>query len=482
MADAELSGAPPRKRQRLSSLRTKQLLAEHGAPVEAEDTDAAEGLSLQELQDADFSWTIVRGHVYAIGDFIPHHPGGPLIWRCVGEDATELFEAHHASRSAQAVLHTLKVGCIRPDGGKTNKAGRESLDECCLRAELNRRMASFLEVPALPEAEAVALMMLVLFSIWTTLAYMNGWMMLNVALSWFWARHLDAGLHSAVHGDFKYSRVVHRCLLQTYSVLCHHMLDYYQGSSHGVGLSQHFQHHLYTNDVARDPDMADFAGGRNWVRRHPCNPWHEYHEWQCIYWLAVLCVLEPVSETLTMVAACVMGTLQLLEPPVDRALFKLRLKDVASWWAEALLNPEYQGAAFFFQPWWQALGSLLLSKAVAKLVLLPFADVQHFLVPDVTEDCVLHEEFVVTQLRTTANLKLHNPLAQLLDFLMFHGDSLQVEHHLWPAMSFVRLRAAAKVLRKACADLGLPYQEVGYWEAYSQVWQQVRQHAAQPHT
>merc|ERR1711879_379926 len=110
----------------------------------------------------------------------------------------------------------------------------------------------------------------------------------------------------------------------------------------------------------------------------------------------------------------------------------------------------------------------LLSKAVAKLVLLPFSQVQHFLVPEMaaSEERQGGEEFVLTQLRRTANLKLSNPVARVLDFLMFHGDSLQVEHHLWPAMSFMRLREASQLVRDTCAELGLPYNEVGYWEAF----------------
>merc|ERR1712146_603869 len=125
-------------------------------------------------------------------------------------------------------------------------------------------------------------------------------------------------------------------------------------------------------------------------------------------------------------------------------------------------SPGYQGAAFLFQPWWQAFVTLMLAKAIGKIVLLPFAEAQHSLMPD-TDTSI--QEFVVRQLQTTANLRLHGPVARALDFLMFHGDSMQIEHHLWPAMSFVRLREASVVLKLACVELGLPYHEIGYLEA-----------------
>eukprot|EP00933_Yihiella_yeosuensis_P043508 TRINITY_DN38327_c0_g1_i1.p1 TRINITY_DN38327_c0_g1~~TRINITY_DN38327_c0_g1_i1.p1 ORF type:complete len:511 (+),score=86.46 TRINITY_DN38327_c0_g1_i1:28-1533(+) len=424
--------------------------------------------TLDELQEAEFIWTIVNGRVHAIDKFIPHHPGGPLIWRGVGEDATHLFEAHHASEASRKVLAKYEIGEIPSMKCKMGP----------LRAELNRRVARFLEMPKDPKAEIVALSMLILFTLWAYLAYVKGWLVLNVVLAWFWCRQLDAGLHSAVHGDFGYSKALQRKLLQIYCVLCHHMMDYYKGTIYG--LSQHYQHHMYTNDIRRDPDFTAFAVGRNWIRRSGCNPWKEYNQWQCLYWLAVKCLLEPVSELFTMVSTCMNGATQILEPPADLPRFVARISDVASWWIEAMIGPGYQGVLFMFQPWQQALCTLLLSKAISKLVLLPFSEVQHFLLPEDQEDCGDDPEFAVEQLRTTANLRLSNSVIRFIDFLMFHGDSLQVEHHLWPSMSFVHLREVSDIVRRTCAEFQIPYHELGYWEAYAKFLHQVRQHALQP--
>lgn len=425
--------------------------------------------SLQDLKALDFEWTLINGRVYNLSDFILIHPGGSLIWRAVGQDATELFHAHHYSQLAATALASCELGHV-PD----------LLSEVApLRAELNRRVAA-LEAPG-TAAESVAISMLILFFLWAFLAYVQGWWVLNVLSSWFWWRHLDAGLHSAVHGDFRHSKLLQRRLLQVYSVLCHHMLDHYKKAVDGSSLSQHYLHHLHTNDFRLDPDWANFAVGRNWVRRHPCNPWQAYNCYQRFYWLPLRCLIEPLSEVFTMLSTCLNAAVQLLEPP-DVKRFRALLQDVASWWLELMISPGYQGAAFLFRPFWSCLAVLLLAKAFAKLVLLPFAEVQHFLQPDAETDSEAskREEFVVRQLRASANLKLENPVIRFLDFLMFHGDSLQVEHHLWPAMSFVQLRAASKILRASCAELALPYSEVGYFEAYRRVWHQVRNHAEQP--
>ena len=48
--------------------------------------------------------------IEAIDGFIPEHPGGRLIWSAVGQEATDLFRAHHASKTAEAALEKCFVG------------------------------------------------------------------------------------------------------------------------------------------------------------------------------------------------------------------------------------------------------------------------------------------------------------------------------------------------------------------------------------
>jgi len=61
---------------------------------------------------------------------------------------------------------------------------------------------------------------------------------------------------------------------------------------------------------------------------------------------------------------------------------------------------------------------------------------------------------------------------------MFHGDSLHIEHHLWPAMSFVNLQQASRIVKSTCEEHGVPYHEISYLQGYAKIYQQVREHAA----
>lgn len=74
-----------------------------------------------------------------------------------------------------------------------------------------------------------------------------------------------------------------------------------------------------------------------------------------------------------------------------------------------------------------------------------------------------------------------------VDWLMFHGDSYQIEHHLFPALSFTQLARASTVVKRTverwkCNGSGdgprdIPYYQFSYWEGYRNIFRQLRRHA-----
>merc|ERR1712232_510618 len=205
---------------------------------------------------------------------------------------------------------------------------------------------------------------------------------------------------------------------------------------------------------------------------------------------------ESVGELLSMAKNCIDAGGRLLEPPCESWPMRRRVGELLALGVEVMFNPGYQGIAFFYQAWWQALGTLIVARAVSRIVLFPFAEVQHYMPEHVDASDHLYpqdqlfstlgdradveDEWVIRQLKTTADLKFESAISRCIDFLMFHGDSLQIEHHLWPAMSFTNLRRASGIVRETCAELGLPYYEITYWDGYTKIWDQVRFHARDP--
>ena len=40
-------------------------------------------------------WLIIHRRVYDVTEYIPHHPGGAMIYVKAGGDATQLFDSYH---------------------------------------------------------------------------------------------------------------------------------------------------------------------------------------------------------------------------------------------------------------------------------------------------------------------------------------------------------------------------------------------------
>lgn len=219
--------------------------------------------------------------------------------------------------------------------------------------------------------------------------------------------------------------------------------------------------------------------GIAWVRRHWSAEWHPCHRWQSLYWLPVAMFVEPLLELLQVACSILEALASLMEPPM-KTPYRARVAHLLGLSCEVLLNPGFQLLSFFAQPFWQAFGVLLLCRAMSRLLLYPFSEVQHYMPEHImaADQEVFKDmsEWLVGQLATTANLEFQNPLTWLVDFLMFHGDSHQIEHHLWPAMSFVQYRKAARVVRATCQELQLPYYSISYVEGYRKICQQVREH------
>ena len=56
------------------------------------------------------AWIIINGGVYDITKWIPQHPGGMIIMKGVGKDATELFKSIGHDNYAREKLKTFKIG------------------------------------------------------------------------------------------------------------------------------------------------------------------------------------------------------------------------------------------------------------------------------------------------------------------------------------------------------------------------------------
>ena len=80
-----------------------------------------------------------------------------------------------------------------------------------------------------------------------------------------------------------------------------------------------------------------------------------------------------------------------------------------------------------------------------------------------------NKDWYVTQLETTMNITCPS----WMDW--FHiGLQFQVDHHLFPRVPRHNLRTVNSLVKSLCKTHGLPYREVGFWEANLELWRLLR--------
>ena len=74
-------------------------------------------------------------------------------------------------------------------------------------------------------------------------------------------------------------------------------------------------------------------------------------------------------------------------------------------------------------------------------------------------------DFYLRQAVTTLNFR-----TGLLGRFMCSGLEYQIEHHFFPQVSYVHLRAMQPMVQAWCEEQGIPYRQLGWGEAIWKSW------------
>ena len=122
----------------------------------------------------------------------------------------------------------------------------------------------------------------------------------------------------------------------------------------------------------------------------------------------------------------------------------------------------YFGLLFWLLGPWLALLVIVLHKAVGGFYMASVFAPNHKGMP--TVDATMELDFLRAQVLTARNVRA-NPLTDL-----WYGSlNYQIEHHLFPAMPRNRLRAAHRIVKEYCAEIGVPYYETSMWRSYREL-------------
>lgn len=210
-------------------------------------------------------------------------------------------------------------------------------------------------------------------------------------------------------------------------------------------------HHAYTNIDGIDDDID----AKPFLRLCDTQKFYKMHRYQHIYfWLAY--------SLLYMYWIFVTDYKKYFLKRVGNVpLRKMSTADQFSFWSFKILHlvlfvalPIYTVG---FMPW---LIGFLAYGSFAGFVLSMVFQLAHtvedteFPVPTQPNNKI-EDEWAIHQLKTTANFATRNKLI----CWWVGGLNFQIEHHLFPKISHVHYPHISKIIKKACADYGMPYIE-----------------------
>lgn len=414
------------------------------------------------------AWVAVYGNVFDITEFMQAHPGGPMIRLAAGRDAECLIESYHPLSSivkVEAALFTKAryVGQLQAEVDASEK--RISLGGA-VPARKRPDDAFFLDVRARVDAlitrelrssryayDTIGLVESVL----TFLVYCYAMYMVGVHGSWPWtlALGLLTGrmgflMHMGNHCGISGSPTVNKWVGWFHNLIGSDALIW--GYEHQVA------HHVEPNEYKRDNDCEIGAPS---VRMHPDIPHTALMRWQHI--------AIPIAMTVGFFkwyvgdfghfVAKQVGNVRMA---IDSRDWLLLLGFKSLWLVLHVAIPVY------FCGWGTAMAQLFVFMGLGGHYLENIFIVNHIqngLVPPAGA------HWAAKQVMATANWASGSKLWNWVSGGLNH----QIEHHMFPSLSFYWYPRIAPVVQQACEDHGLPYANYpSFGEAWMDMWRYLR--------
>ncbi|AKQ44989.1 fatty acid desaturase [Rufibacter radiotolerans] len=250
-------------------------------------------------------------------------------------------------------------------------------------------------------------------------------------------------MHDGGHGSFSKRKWVN-----TLAGLSSNMLG---ANIHMWTTKHNIIHHTYTNidGVDDDLDAKPFLRLCENQEHLKIHKYQHFYFWGAyamlfIYWVFITDYIKYFTQKV--------GTIPLQ---------KMKRKDHISFWGFKMMHfalfvilPIYTVG---FLPW--LIGFLIYGMFTGLVMSIVFqlahtVEHAHFPMPTVATNRI-EDEWALHQLKTTANFATKNKIVSWLT----GGLNFQIEHHLFPRISHVHYPAISKIIKQACAEFGVTYNE-----------------------
>mmetsp|Transcript_11219 Transcript_11219/g.24171 ORF Transcript_11219/g.24171 Transcript_11219/m.24171 type:complete len:511 (+) Transcript_11219:159-1691(+) len=396
-----------------------------------------------------YKWTVYRGVAYDLTPYLSRHPGGRwLLNLAIGRDCTALFESYHLRPDvAVSMLKRLPVLEGFPvDAVPRSPYPNDSDIYNTIRERVRKEVFKGEEIKGAHRSgsEGAALTILAYAGITYSLyaAYPNPATAFLLGLAGAWI-----GLtiqHCGNHGAMSTNPIVNNALGLTDDLI--------GGSSLMWRYHHQVSHHIHCNDEALDEDVMNAFP---FLRFDPRQPKYWYHQFQHLYmWLTfpfltlvfqvgdIKGLLDNRTVGATLYGASDFEKATVVAGKVAHYFLLFGLPWLLHGPSSALL-----GAVVYYATQGVVLGSTFaVSHNVPESKPLDEGPTKQNLAQDSTE-----RDWGMQQILTSANW------GGVVGNFFTGGLNLQIEHHLFPAISFMHYPAISRIVEDECKKRGVNY-------------------------
>eukprot|EP00199_Chlamydomonas_sp_CCMP681_P000966 CAMPEP_0119102420 /NCGR_PEP_ID=MMETSP1180-20130426/1176_1 /TAXON_ID=3052 ORGANISM="Chlamydomonas cf sp, Strain CCMP681" /NCGR_SAMPLE_ID=MMETSP1180 /ASSEMBLY_ACC=CAM_ASM_000741 /LENGTH=516 /DNA_ID=CAMNT_0007086713 /DNA_START=15 /DNA_END=1565 /DNA_ORIENTATION=+ len=403
-------------------------------------------------------WTVYRGTAYDLTPYIARHPGGSwLINLAIGRDCTALFESYHL-RPKIAISHLKRLPVLAdfpidavprspaPNDSEFYNTVRERVRSEVFKGEDAKGAHRSGSEGAALAVISYSVLAYVLYALDTNV--FTG-VLLGLAGAWI-------GLtiqHCGNHGAMSTKPWVNNLMGLTD--------DLTGGSSLMWRYHHQVSHHIHCNDDAFDEDVMNATP---FLRFDPRQPKFDYHKWQHLYMWAIFPFLNLIfqfGDLKGLVENKTVGATLYGASPLEKATVVLgKLAHYSLLWVIPIML--HGGAATCTGAVaYMLTHSIVLAATFAVSHNVPEAKPMD---PGQTQDSLykqgtLERDWGIQQVLTSANW------GGVIGNFFTGGLNLQIEHHLFPAISFMHYPAISKIVRDEAQKRGVLYNE------YDTLWE-----------
>jgi len=252
-------------------------------------------------------------------------------------------------------------------------------------------------------------------------------------------------MHDAVHGSFSKRSWVNKLLSNT--------MYFIGGNTFNWKIQHNINHHTYTNIEGFDEDIEPKGS----LRLSNLTPLKRIHRFQHIYAFALYCLMtlaRTVNEFGQLIRYNKAGITKQQGSSPAKEMTKLIVSKV-------LYLALIIGLPVLFSPfsWWLIIIGFLIMHFTAGFFMSTVFQMAHVVeeaiqpVPD--EQGIIHTEWAIHELQTTANFSRKSRWFGWL----IGGLNYQVEHHLFPNICHIHYKEISPIVEKTAKEFGLPYNE-----------------------